>query len=599
MFGRARFGLTRSVRIDKSEPPPAGTWAERVFCEKGGRRAEKCPERAHLSCAVRERASHELQESDKKGKAGFLLIRFPRSFCSDRTTRLNLTSNIKGGNVISKKSLALIIIVAMASVLCFSHFAGAHSGDEDAMGCHICETNCEQWGLEEGEYHCDDTEADSGNLITSKLWIKAVINTDEKGPVKAVWKRGGQDATAAGDTVIWGYFHASPDDVTWGSEENPDLFVKIWFDRSGRVDVNFFHVSVPEIEVYSDYPYDGVPDEHGTTTMTTRYIRQYYLDGQSNMEENSEDGKPLEDAAYYPEGNPPGYSATDRLRIGTLINTVENGPIEAIWHKGGESDTADGHRVLWGHFYASPDDVNWGSKNNPDLFVKVWFDASGRVDVNYFHVSVPDIEVYSDLPDRESYNEKGTTIMENRYIRHEYHQYEVVKLETDYGDIMMWVYDQTPLHKANFMRLVKTGFYDNTIFHRVIDDFMIQGGAYRSGTWEGDNPDLINAEIDSQFTHVYGAVGAARTSDNVNPERKSSGSQFYIVENSNGTPHLNMNYTVFGQVIDGMNVVEDIADVETNESDRPLQDVYLREASTVMLTAEELLENYNVNVLVQ
>jgi len=110
---------------------------------------------------------------------------------------------------------------------------------------------------------------------------------------------------------------------------------------------------------------------------------------------------------------------------------------------------------------------------------------------------------------------------------------------------------------------------------------------------------LINAEIDSQFTHVYGAVGAARTSDNVNPERKSSGSQFYIVENSNGTPHLNMNYTVFGQVIDGMNVVEDIADVETNESDRPLQDVYLREASTVMLTAEELLENYNVNVLVQ
>lgn len=72
------------------------------------------------------------------------------------------------------------------------------------------------------------------------------------------------------------------------------------------------------------------------------------------------------------------------------------------------------------HFYASPSDVTWGSSNNPDLFVKIWFDVSGRVDVNFFHVSVPDIEVYSDLPDDSVYDQKGTTIMDNRYIRHEY-----------------------------------------------------------------------------------------------------------------------------------------------------------------------------------
>jgi len=76
--------------------------------------------------------------------------------------------------------------------------------------------------------------------------------------------------------------------------------------------------------------------------------------------------------------------------------------------------------VVWGHFYASPSDVTWGSENNPDLFVKIWFDVSGRVDVNFFHVSVPDIEGYSALPSDGIYDQKGTTIMDNRYIRHEY-----------------------------------------------------------------------------------------------------------------------------------------------------------------------------------
>ena len=117
-----------------------------------------------------------------------------------------------------------------------------------------------------------------GYLVTSDLWIKAVINTVEKGPVDAIWQKGGEDTTSRGDTVIWGHFYASPSDVTWGSENNPDLFVKIWFDVSGRVDVNFFHVSVPDIEVYSDLPDDGTYDQKGTTTMANRYIRHEYWD---------------------------------------------------------------------------------------------------------------------------------------------------------------------------------------------------------------------------------------------------------------------------------------------------------------------------------
>jgi N-acetylneuraminic acid mutarotase len=257
-----------------------------------------------------------------------------------------------------------------------------------------------------------------GNFVTSDLWIKAVINTEERGPIEAVWQKGGEDTTSAGDRVIWGHFYASPDDVTWGSEDNPDLFVKIWFDHYGRLDVNFFHVSVPDIVVYSDYPYDGIADEQGTTTMSTRYIRQYYENSQSYSEDNYEDGNPP--SGYSQTGNPTGYSTINDLRIGAIIDTVEKGGIDALWRLGGQDTTSRGDRVVWGHFYASPSDVTWGSSNNPDLFMKIWFDVSGRVDVNFFHVSVPDIEVYSDLPNDSTYDQQGTTIMNNRYIRHEY-----------------------------------------------------------------------------------------------------------------------------------------------------------------------------------
>ena len=115
-----------------------------------------------------------------------------------------------------------------------------------------------------------------GNYVgaDSKLWIKAVINTEELGPVDAAWKFGGIESTAAGDTVVWGFFYADPSDVAWGDEENPDLYVKIWFDRSGRIDVNFFHVSVPDITVYSSY--DNSARQEDTTTMGNRYVRHEF-----------------------------------------------------------------------------------------------------------------------------------------------------------------------------------------------------------------------------------------------------------------------------------------------------------------------------------
>lgn len=262
------------------------------------------------------------------------------------------------------------------------------------------------------------TGVTSGNMATTDLWIRAVINTEEKGPIDAIWYKGGDATTSSNDRVIWGYFYADPNQVTWGSKNNPDLYVKIWFDHGGRLDVNYFHVSVPDIVVYSDYVYDGSPDQQGTATTSRRYIRHYFEGGQSGSSDQSEDGIPA--SGYTQTGTPPGFSTINDLKIGAVINTEDKGGINAVWFPGGTDKTDAGHEVVWGYFYANPNDVSWGNKENPDLFVKVWFDAGGRVDVNFFHVSVPDIEVYSDLPTSGDYDQKGTTIMADRYIRHEY-----------------------------------------------------------------------------------------------------------------------------------------------------------------------------------
>ncbi|MCD4681765.1 MAG: DUF3466 family protein, partial [Bacteroidales bacterium] len=251
----------------------------------------------------------------------------------------------------------------------------------------------------------------------SDLTIRAVIYTEEKGATDAVWKKGGEDTTSSGDRVVWGYFYADPNDMSWGSSNNPEVFVKLWYDAGGRIDANFFHVSVPDIDVSST---SSDVTFQGTANVNKRFIRLFYNDINGNgTEENTEDG--IAAPGYSPENTPPGYTIMNDLKIGATINTVETaGSINALWVFGGQDTTTRGDQVVWGYFYADPKDVSWGSKNNPELFVKIWFDASGRIDVNFFHVSVPDIEVYSDYVSDGTYDKKGTTIMDDRYIRHEY-----------------------------------------------------------------------------------------------------------------------------------------------------------------------------------
>jgi cyclophilin family peptidyl-prolyl cis-trans isomerase len=241
-----------------------------------------------------------------------------------------------------------------------------------------------------------------------------------------------------------------------------------------------------------------------------------------------------------------------------------------------------------------------------------------------------------------------------------------VKLETTLGDIVVELYNETPQHRDNFIKLVKSGYYDGVLFHRVIKDFMIQTGDGNSKTagpettlGDGDPGYTIEAEfVYPKYFHKRGALAAARTGDQVNPERRSSGSQFYIVtgkiyssddlnmmtkrmsdmkkqdifrrlitENSDkikqlqeaqdnagiqelqnelirqteaeaantvttmtdeqinaytsvgGTPHLDGQYTVFGEVVSGMDVVDKIQNTTTGRMDRPTVDIKIVKAT--------------------
>jgi cyclophilin family peptidyl-prolyl cis-trans isomerase len=156
---------------------------------------------------------------------------------------------------------------------------------------------------------------------------------------------------------------------------------------------------------------------------------------------------------------------------------------------------------------------------------------------------------------------------------------ELVKISTTFGDMYIYLYDATPQHKANFLKLAKEKFFDGTTFHRIIKNFVIQGGdpnskdADPNNDGEGGPGYMIPAEINPNIKHKYGAVGAAR--DN-NPEKKSNGSQFYIVVNKNGVSHLDGNYTVFGEVVAGMDVAEKIAEQPKNGMDRPNQNIVMK-----------------------
>lgn len=205
-----------------------------------------------------------------------------------------------------------------------------------------------------------------------------------------------------------------------------------------------------------------------------------------------------------------------------------------------------------------------------------------------------------------------------------------ITFETTAGNIKLFLFEETPLHKKQFTEMVDSKFYNDILFHRVIKDFVIQAG---DPTTKNPEPDkiygeasggtLTKAEFIPQFKHIRGALGAARESDAVNPQKLSSGSHFYIVlggpevsdkeiyeteqrlgykldskivdnyKKHGGAPHLDGDYTIFGYVTEGMDIVDKIATVPVDKNHRPKNDIKIISSSSRQLTPEETAEKLN------
>jgi cyclophilin family peptidyl-prolyl cis-trans isomerase len=186
---------------------------------------------------------------------------------------------------------------------------------------------------------------------------------------------------------------------------------------------------------------------------------------------------------------------------------------------------------------------------------------------------------------------------------------QLIKIETSKGDMLIKLYDETPAHRDNMIKLIKDGFYKDQLFHRVIKDFMLQGGDPHSiGAEKGQRLGsggvgyTVPAEFHKDLIHKKGTLAAARKGDSVNPEKASNGCQFYLVQGRvltpqeidilsqrgvatfteesaeiyttlGGTPHLDGSYTVFGEVVEGLEIIDSIAAGPCDAYDRPIEDV--------------------------
>lgn len=171
----------------------------------------------------------------------------------------------------------------------------------------------------------------------------------------------------------------------------------------------------------------------------------------------------------------------------------------------------------------------------------------------------------------------------------------ILEIKTSFGTMYVWLYKQTPLHRANYLALADTGYLDGSTFHRVVKDFVIQGGdpnskdTIPSNDGNGGPGYTIPAEFVDSLKHDYGSIGAARTN---NPTKASSGSQFYIVTDKNGEHTLDKNYTIFGKLLSGHDIAYLISTQAVGASNRPITDIKM-DVNVVQKTHAQLKSEFN------
>ena len=262
--------------------------------------------------------------------------------------------------------------------------------------------------------------------------------------------------------------------------------------------------------------------------------------------------------------------------------------------------------------------------DQPAPIAKVGFENDSKNADEYYWDFGDGTTSTKDTPDKHQYTKAGEYTVTLKAVKGKKEQITskvikvaapkncTVELQTEYGNMTILLYDSTPQHRDNFLKLVSENYYDDLLFHRVIQGFMIQGGdpqsrdaraGARLGT--GGPGYTIPAEFDNENIHLKGALAAARTGGPSNPQKRSSGSQFYIVQGNplsdaeldmmemrtgykypdkhreaykevGGTPFLDRDYTVFGMVTEGLDIIDKIANVQTQPGDRPVEDVKMK-----------------------
>lgn len=173
-------------------------------------------------------------------------------------------------------------------------------------------------------------------------------------------------------------------------------------------------------------------------------------------------------------------------------------------------------------------------------------------------------------------------------------RYDIGQIKTEKGEVLIWLYDETPNHKASFIKLANAGYWDTLSFNRVIKDFVAQGGCPDTPAGFAGSPYLLKPEFNDALRHVYGAFAAGRDD---NPEMLSAGCQFYIVQNKNGLARLDNKYTVYGHVFKGMDVIDAIVAVPTDSIDEPLSKIML-DVNIIRMTKKEIeAEGFSVPVI--
>jgi hypothetical protein len=258
---------------------------------------------------------------------------------------------------------------------------------------------------------------DGGYDVTSNLWAKAVLQVSGS-PVTLVWKVVGTDITPSGDQVISGYFYADPNDFAYGSQYNPELFVKIYIAKSGWCNIAFNHVTVDNVTVYSAHKYAGAAQKTGTVTLEKRLVEHQY---NGVVIENLPKGE----GVLAPGSIDSGYVMTSGLWAKAILQP-SIGSVTLIWKQAGFDITPSGDKVVSGYFYADPGDFAYGSEFNPEVFVKIYIAKNGWCNIAFNHVTVDNVSIYSAHNYVGSVNQSGTASFTNRLVEV---QYDGVKID--------------------------------------------------------------------------------------------------------------------------------------------------------------------------